>query len=115
MELEEQDIEVSASVLKNAFLGIDEDTKTILEVFSEHNKRCKSLINIGFALGTYERHEACYKHVKRFISFMYHKNGMHSINITTVFIRDLNSILKQNGNAQIIQQSNTLKILRKLF
>ena len=61
MELEEEGKEVTASALRNAYLGIEENPRTILEVFREHNDWCKSLINIDFAKGTWERYEACYR------------------------------------------------------
>jgi len=37
---------------KNAYLGIDHDSKSILGIFKEHNTRCKELIGIDLALGT---------------------------------------------------------------
>ncbi len=51
--LEERENEVSATGLKDAFMGISKDKKTLLQVFKEHNDRCKSLIGIDFAQGTY--------------------------------------------------------------
>ncbi len=44
--LEERGKQLTAPLLKNAYLGIDKDEKSILSVFRDHNERCKSLINI---------------------------------------------------------------------
>ena len=72
VELERSGIEVTAQGIKNEYFGINESRRTLLEVFSEHNDRCKSLVDIDFAQGTYERYVACFGHVKRLMSFMYH-------------------------------------------
>ncbi|MDP2721971.1 MAG: Arm DNA-binding domain-containing protein [Bacteroidales bacterium] len=76
VEIERSGIEVTAQGIKNEYFGINESRRTLLEVFGEHNDRCKSLVDIDFARGTYERYVACYGHVKRFMSFMYHKNDI---------------------------------------
>jgi len=76
MEHEELGKKVSAISLKNFYLGIENGDRTILEIFREHNERCKSLINIDFAPGTYERYKTCYHHVEKFLGFMYQKKDM---------------------------------------
>jgi len=43
---------LTAEGIRRAYFGIEETGKTILQVFGEHNERCKSLIGIDFA-GTY--------------------------------------------------------------
>ena len=48
IDIEDRGEEVTAEALKNAFTGIEKDSKTILQVFKEHNDRCKSLIGIDF-------------------------------------------------------------------
>jgi len=59
VEIESSGKELTAFSLKNAYIGISRNRKIILEIFADHNQRCKSLINIDFATGTYERYEAC--------------------------------------------------------
>ncbi len=56
LELEQEGKEVSAVSIKNAYLGINHDSKSILGIFKEHNTRCKELIGIDLALGTYIRY-----------------------------------------------------------
>ena len=94
MELEERGKKVSAISLKNAYLGIDNDDRTILEIFKEHNERCKSLINIDFAPGTYDRYNTCYHHVERFMDFMYQKKDMSLNEVSPKFVKDFEIYLK---------------------
>ncbi len=98
LEQEEDSKKVTAQSLKNAYLGIDNNSKTILGVFEEHNIRCKGLIGIDIASGTYDRYQACYRHIKRFIRHKYNKTDMPIIDITPVFIRDLEYYLKTERN-----------------
>ena len=59
-ELEEQGKMLTAEVLKKAFLGTDESNMKLLEIFKDHNEKCKLLENIDFAPGTLERYKTCY-------------------------------------------------------
>jgi len=98
LELEQEGKEVTAVSLKNAYLGIDNNSKTILGVFNEHNIRCKGLIGIDIASGTYDRYQACYRHIERFIRHQYSKTDMSISSITPIFIRDLEYYLKTERN-----------------
>ena len=88
VNLAERGKPINAISLKNAYLGIDEDRKTILEVFREHNEQCKGLINIDFAPATYKRYETSYRHVERFIKSKYKKNDLDLRQITAGFVKD---------------------------
>ena len=94
MVLSERGEVITAYKIKNAFLGIDDDKKTILKVFREHNERCKSLINIDFAQGTYDRYNTCCQHIERYIRFRYRKNDMDLNEITPEFVKDFEYFLK---------------------
>ena len=116
LELEEEGKEVTAVGLKNAYLGIDEKAKTILGIFNEHNERCKELIDIDFAHGTYERYMTCAKHIERFILHKYHKSDLPIKSVTPVFIRDFEFYLKTkrkcNNNTTVKYIKNFKKIIR---
>jgi len=116
LELEQEGKEVSAISIKNAYLGINHDLKTILEIFKEHNTRCKELIGIDLALGTYIRYETTYRHVERFMNNTYCKKDMPLKSITPVFIRDFEFYLKTErkccNNTTIKYIKNFKKIVR---
>ena len=112
--LEEQGRKVSAIGLKNVYLGIDNNDKTILGIFKEHNERCKSLINIDFAPGTYDRYNTCYHHVKKFIDFMYHRNDMPLNEMSPVFVKDFEFYLKTERNCAHNTATKYLKNLKKI-
>ena len=94
MSLEEEGKVVTATSLKNAYLGIEEEGRTILQVIQEHNDRCKSLIGIDFAEGTYARYKTLHVHVKNFIKKAYQKEDMRLSELKPTFIRDFEYYLK---------------------
>jgi site-specific recombinase XerD len=116
LELEQEGKEVTALSLKNAYLGIDNNSKTILGVFNEHNIRCKGLIGIDIASGTYDRYQACYRHIERFISHQYSTTDMPISSINPIFIRDLEYYLKTErsccNNTTVKYIKNFKKIVR---
>ena len=59
---------VSATSLKNAYLNVEDDEhRTILQVYEEHNENMKLRINKGSAKNTYIRHTTSKMHLERFI------------------------------------------------
>ena len=114
IELEERGKQFTAILLKNTYLGIDDEDKTILEVFKEHNKRCKSLINIDFAPGTYERYNTCYQHVERFIRFRYRKSDLILNDINPVFVKDFEFYLKTERKCAHNTTTKYLKNFKKI-
>jgi len=113
--LEEKGKQVTPLALKNAYLGIDDSGKTILEVFKEHNERCKSLINIDFAPGTYDRYNTCHKHVERFIKNKYKKNDMELHEVTARFVKDFEFYLKTERKCAHNTATKYLKNFKKII
>ena len=50
----------TAKKIKNIFLGKDENKKTLLEVFSLHNKMMSSRVAIDFSKSTFTRYGTTY-------------------------------------------------------
>lgn len=97
-EMEEQGRPVTATDLKNVYLGIDDSQKTILQIFQEHNERVEGLVNKDFAPGTLERYKTCYKLVQTFIKTKYKKADSRLSDVNPMFIRDFEYYLKTSRN-----------------
>ena len=93
-EKEESGRQVSAYELKNCYLGIDVDNKTILQVFQEHNDKVKGLENIDYAPLTVQRYFTAYMHVKDFIKLKYKREDLPLTDITPMFISDFEFYMK---------------------
>ena len=86
--------QVSAYELKNCYLGIDVDNKTILQVFQEHNDKVKGLENIDYAPLTVQRYFTAFMHVKDFIKLKYKREDLPLTDITPMFISDFEYYMK---------------------
>jgi len=115
-ELEEDGKQITARILKNSYLGIDTENKTILNVFKEHNERVEGLVNKDFAPGTLERYKTCYKHVEDFIKLKYHQSDMKLQDINPMFVSNFEFYLKTTrnccNNTTIKYIKNFKKIIR---
>ncbi len=114
VQIEDEGKEVTGLSIKNEYLGIEENPRTVLEVFKEHNEWCKSLINIDFAKGTWDRYEACYRHVKRFIKFKYNENDLPMKKVTPSFILNFEHYLKTERKCAHNSTSKYLRNFKKI-
>lgn len=87
----QQDIErnnkiVTAKSLMNRYLGRDEENRTILDIYKEHNNKMYKRIGAGAAEGTYKRHLTSKDHLERFIRQEYKVSDMYLNEITPEFV-----------------------------
>jgi len=108
-ELEEQGKILTPEAMKKAYLGLDETSRKLLEIFKEHNVKCKQLENIDFAPGTVERYETCYKHVSNFMKEKYKKQDILINEVTPMFITDFELYLKTTRKCA---HNTTLKYIK---
>jgi site-specific recombinase XerD len=113
--LEQDGKDATAKALRNSYHGIDDNPRTILNIFAEHNDRCKSLINIDFAKGTWDRYDTCYRHIQRFMWFKYKKNDLSLSEISPIFIRDFEHYLKTERNCRHNTTTKYIKNFKKII
>src|SRR5688500_15002428 len=77
---------ITAEAIKNAYLGVTDRGKTILEVFEYHNLQVKELLNKDFSFGTYERYKTALSHTKDFIEWKYKLPDLELSRIDHTFI-----------------------------
>ena len=84
---------ITAVSLKNAYLDITYDKKTLLGVFKTHNQKINQLIGNGFTKATVEKYELSYKHLKEFIKLNYKADDLHLNEVLFGFITDFEHYL----------------------
>ncbi len=114
-EMDEKGKSISAFSLKNSYLGIETESRTILSVFREHNDKCKLLKNIDFAPGTVERYITCCKHVADFIKLKYKRDDLNLQEITPVFVKDFEYYLKTSCKCCHNTATKYLKNFKKII
>ncbi|MFX1708099.1 site-specific integrase [Chitinophaga sp. CC14] len=109
-ELFKTNCPITAEIIKNKLLGIDEQRKTLLEVFHYHNEQMKAKIGIEFAANTLKKYITCERKVVAFIEAAYHRKDVFLAELNYKFITDFDFYLKtkdklkQNAVVKHVQQ-----------
>ena len=115
-ELEESGKIVTADKIKNIYLGNDTSQKTLLQIFEEHNNKCRKLIGKDFTDKTVQRYETTQRYLKEFIKNEYRLSDIILNEITPSFIHNFEVFLKVEKqcaqNAMITRMKNLKKIIR---
>lgn len=106
---------ISAKKLKARFLGIEENKKTLLQVFEYHNRQIKELQGISYAEATVKRYITTLDHVKRFLKHQYNLNDIPLTRLKYSFIIDFEhyfkTVRKCNNNSTYKYLKNMRKVI----
>ena len=114
-ELEESGKLITTERIKNRYEGKEENAKTLLQLFSEHNVQCKTLIDRGFSKRTIMRFESTYRYMVEFIQIKYHISDIALNELTPAFVHDFETFLKTVKRCAQNSANTRLKILKKLI
>lgn len=107
--------DINAKKLKARFLGIDEDRKTLLEIFEYHNNQISELVGISYSPATLQRYVTTLDHLKNFLKHKYNLKDISLHRIKYSFIIDLEHYLKTvrkcNNNTTYKYIKNFKKII----
>ena len=107
---------ISAEAIKNAYLGLTEHGRTLVEVFKFHNSQMKELIGKDFSKGTHERYCAALKHIQDFMKWKYNTPDIPLRAIKFEFVTEFEYYLKVvkrcSHNTAIKYITNLRKIIR---
>lgn len=92
--------DISATIIKNTYIGKEGKEYMVLEIFQEHNDEIESLLGKGFTKGTLQRYKAAFKHVSTYILQNYHRNDIPVRRVDHKFITGLEFFLKSKRNCE---------------
>ena len=110
-ELEDENKTVTAELLKNRYMGINEANITFVELYTEHNQKLKELIGKSFTAATLLRHETSMKHVIDFMQYKYNRNDILLKDINPEFICEYEHYLRTIRNCA---NNTTIKYIRNM-
>jgi integrase len=117
--LREKDEEITARSIKNAYLGINPESKKVVALFEDHNNAIRLLKGKDFAPATVQRYETCLLHLKNYILEKYKVYDMPIIKVKLDFITGFELYLKTvrncNHNTTMKYIRNFKKIVRNAF
>lgn len=106
---------ISAKKLKARFLGIEDNKKTLIQVFEYHNKQISELIGISYAPATIQRYITTLDHIKSFLKHQYNLTDIALFRIKYSFIVDLDhyfkTVRKCNNNTTYKYIKNLKKVI----
>ena len=115
-ELETSGKVITVDLVRKLFYGVDEDSKTLLQVFREHNEQSRKLIGKDFVSKTVQRYETTTRYLEEFIKKEYQLSDIALNNLEANFISKFDAFLKiEKGCAQnsaITRLKNLKKIIR---
>lgn len=109
--LREDDKEITATSVRDAYLGIKDQQKTIIGIFQEHNDKATILKGKDFAPATVQRYESCLRLTQAYIKEKYNKDDLPLDKIDHGFITGLEMYYKTKRNCA---HNTTIKYLKNL-
>lgn len=107
---------VSARSLMNTYLNKDDDRRTILKVYDEHNDKLLKLIDKGVAFNTHKRHVTSRDHLERFIRGKFNMTDYYLNDINSEFVDHFETYFRVdrgcNNNTTVKYIRNFSKIIR---
>lgn len=85
---------VTAAMIKDAFLGYDIRTNTLLGIFEEFNDRQEKLIGIHIAQSTFNKYDLTYRRLQEFLKVKKRKNDILLSQVDRNFVMDFETYLK---------------------
>jgi site-specific recombinase XerD len=106
---------VSADAIKKVLLGVDEDRRTLLEVFQVHNDQMHALVGKEYAYATLQRFRTCLDHTRAFIDYKYQQADIDIREVNFEFISEfsfwLRTVKNCGHNSAVKYLTNLKKIL----
>lgn len=110
-ELEQDGKPITAEILKRHFYGEGESPKMLLEVFREHNKKYRELLDKDVVLGTVLRYERTVRYLEEFMKEKYRFSDIPLKNINQEFVKEFEHFIKTEKDCA---QNATVKYLKNL-
>ena len=107
---------ISAQILKDIFLGNnkEDEGKTLVEIHTEHNERCRKLINTEYSPSTIYKFDASLKFLQDFMKKELDKTDVPLTQLNENFIRQYETFLKTERGCNNNSTIKHLKIFKKV-
>ena len=113
-ELEIDGKPITANVIRDRYYGRDKIEHTLLNIYAEHNEKCRALIGKEYTASTVVKFDTAINRLKEFIKCRYAKDDILLEELDGQFIRDLGFWLKTEKNCRHNTTLKHLKILKKV-
>ena len=113
-ELEIDNKPITADIIKDCFYGRDKVQRSLLEMYAEHNEKCRALIGKEYTESTVTKFDPSINRLKEYIRSCYHHDDIMLAELDGQFIRDFDFWLKTDKHCQNNSALKHLKNLKKV-
>ena len=114
-DLQERGKQVTAEVIKNSFLGLDNTFETLLNLFDKHNEDARKLIGNGLVADTVEKYELTRRRLAEFMTFKYNLSDMNIKDINNMFILDFETYLRTMCGCSSNTAAKYMRLFKKII
>ena len=114
-DLQERGKQVTAEIIKNSFLGLDNTFETLLNLFDKHNEDARSLIGNGLVADTVEKYELTRRRLHEFMTFKYNLSDINIKDVNNMFILDFETYLRTIGNCSSNTAAKYMRLFKKII
>lgn len=105
---------VTAAMVRDAFLGTDVKSNTLLAVFEEFNDRQEKLIGIDIAQSTFNKYDLTYRRLKEFLKAKLRKNDILLCQVDRNFVMDFEAWLKIEYKLDTNSSEKLMRIFKRI-
>lgn len=115
-ELELDGKRVDAYAIRDRFYGRDSEQHTLLEIYTEHNEKCRALVGRDYTKSTVEKFDTSVKRLREFLRDRYDREDIPLHEFDGKFVRDFEHWLKTaigcQNNSALKHMKNLKKVIR---
>jgi site-specific recombinase XerD len=105
---------ITAKALRDRYYGKDDTVKTLMEVYREHNQKCRALIGIDYSKATVEKFDTSLSHLQEYMRHQYGRDDLLLSELNGQFVSDFDFYLKTVRKCQNNSAIKHLKSLKKV-
>lgn len=105
---------VTATMVRDAFLGTDIKNNTLLTVFEEFNDRQEKLIGIDLAQSTFNKYDLTYRRLKGFMKVKMRKSDILLCQVDRNFVMDFEAYLKIEYKLDTNSSEKLMRIFKRI-
>lgn len=110
-ELEIDGKPITAEVIKQKLYGRNDAPKMLLEIFNEHNRKCRELLGKDYVLGTILRYERTVRYLSEYMRKEYNLSDIPFRDVNNSFVLGFEHFIKTEKQCA---QNATIKYLKNL-
>lgn len=114
-ELQDRGKQITAEVIKNSFLGLDNTFQTLLQLYDKHNEDARKLIGNGLVEDTVEKYELTRKRLYEFMIFKYNISDINIKDVNNMFILDFETYLRTMCSCSSNTTAKYMRLFKKVI